>query len=698
MIVKNEEKQLPRCLDSIKNVVDEIIIVDTGSSDRTVEIAEQYGCKVFFREWDEGGFSTARNYSLEQATGDWILYIDADEEIDPSSIPAVRDAIESDFDSIIVFVLSKAAQGIAQNFFIRLFRRGTAHFEGSVHNQVVASPKAAIRPIYITHHGYALPRKVMEKKWDRTEGLLKKQLEEDPYNPFTWSNLVSVHRCRGDWRRVIDTAGEFDSYVWSDVARHSTLSEQRIGISVTQALYATERYKDALRNTWKIVLNHGNNVDAWYWLGDIYNRMNKPRRAIWCYRAYQHVLRKAMQLRVYSNVPIDSWGAIGRSLNNIGAAYKDLGKSEKAFQYFQAATLERPFLPAAHENMQRMFAEFADGDALNVLFIQSQPDRRTCDMAKALRAKGHKVALGYLDTHIDPDIHILTDTFDDAFLVDCSKGLYTACDRYDVIHVHNEPDNVAALISEFRPNAVLINDAHDIVERRQVFNPYLPIMTAVAHRHAKGDVYATPQQMEVAARLYGHDITDCIVIYDYLMDTGELPDKEGRIAGFHIVYEGGMNDSHRLVIDEIKAITETGVHVHIYPKTNQQEYEKLDSKMIHYHDPAIIENMIAELAQYDAGLIPVNDEDCAELYRESHIDPKLFRYLAAGIPVLSAKSRAIGWFLSRHEVGFTYEDTEDIPELIEKLEGIEIDRQKFTMEAQIDQLIGFYRKAKEVIK
>ena len=72
MIVKNEEENLPRCLDSVRDVVDEIVIVDTGSTDRTVEIAESYGAKVFYHPW-EGSFSKARNYSLKYATCDWIL-------------------------------------------------------------------------------------------------------------------------------------------------------------------------------------------------------------------------------------------------------------------------------------------------------------------------------------------------------------------------------------------------------------------------------------------------------------------------------------------------------------------------------------------------------------------------------------------------------------------------------------------------
>ncbi|HVP07398.1 MAG TPA: glycosyltransferase, partial [Candidatus Acidoferrum sp.] len=79
MIVRNEEELLGRCLESIRDWVDEIVVVDTGSTDRTEEIAKSYGARVFHQPW-EGDFSKHRNYSLERAICDWTLVIDADEQ------------------------------------------------------------------------------------------------------------------------------------------------------------------------------------------------------------------------------------------------------------------------------------------------------------------------------------------------------------------------------------------------------------------------------------------------------------------------------------------------------------------------------------------------------------------------------------------------------------------------------------------
>ena len=87
MIVKNEERFIDQCLASVRDFVDEIIIVDTGSEDRTMEIAERHGAKIFMHPWI-GDFSVARNHSLDHAGSEWILVLDADEKL------ALRDAVQ----------------------------------------------------------------------------------------------------------------------------------------------------------------------------------------------------------------------------------------------------------------------------------------------------------------------------------------------------------------------------------------------------------------------------------------------------------------------------------------------------------------------------------------------------------------------------------------------------------------------------
>ena len=89
MIVRDEQEMLPRCLAAVAPAVDEIVIVDTGSTDRTVEIAHEFGAKVIEKEWT-GSFSDARNVSFDAATGDWIIYLDADEVLVSEDVARLR--------------------------------------------------------------------------------------------------------------------------------------------------------------------------------------------------------------------------------------------------------------------------------------------------------------------------------------------------------------------------------------------------------------------------------------------------------------------------------------------------------------------------------------------------------------------------------------------------------------------------------
>ena len=92
MIVKDEEELLPGCLEAIDGAVDEMIIVDTGSTDRTVEIAESFSARVLHFPWN-GSFSDARNAGLDAATGDWLFYLDADEHLIPEDAPKIRELL-----------------------------------------------------------------------------------------------------------------------------------------------------------------------------------------------------------------------------------------------------------------------------------------------------------------------------------------------------------------------------------------------------------------------------------------------------------------------------------------------------------------------------------------------------------------------------------------------------------------------------
>ncbi len=139
----NEEHNLSPCLDSAR-WADELIVVDSGSHDRTVEIARTFTERVFTISWE--GYGAARNYALRQATGDWILWLDADERVTPALAEEIRSIIRADVRGVDGYAIARRAyflgrwirhSGWYPGRVVRLFRRGTARFsETQVHEQL----------------------------------------------------------------------------------------------------------------------------------------------------------------------------------------------------------------------------------------------------------------------------------------------------------------------------------------------------------------------------------------------------------------------------------------------------------------------------------------------------------------------------------------------------------------------------------
>ena len=159
MIVKDEEDCLGRCLDSLKDLVDEIIIVDTGSTDRTKEIAKSYGAKVSDFEWD-WDFSKARNFAFSQATCDYIYSADADEELDEDNRQRFRDLKkdleELDIDIVQMYYCNQLAFRTVYNYDKelrpKLYKRiRTFIWEDPIHEQVILDPIICNSEIEIIH-------------------------------------------------------------------------------------------------------------------------------------------------------------------------------------------------------------------------------------------------------------------------------------------------------------------------------------------------------------------------------------------------------------------------------------------------------------------------------------------------------------------------------------------------------------------
>lgn len=194
MIVKDEEQHVGACLRSAASVVDEMIVVDTGSTDATAEVAASLGAVVHSFEWIDD-FAAARNASLEQATGDWVLVLDADEELGSESRCRLRPLLESiEAEAFEVVQVNVAPEGDPQAFtelrITRLFRNDPRYrYEGIIREQIRPSIERAgggiaTSDLRILHHGYAQKEAQGASRAERNLALLQRAARQDPHDAY----------------------------------------------------------------------------------------------------------------------------------------------------------------------------------------------------------------------------------------------------------------------------------------------------------------------------------------------------------------------------------------------------------------------------------------------------------------------------------------------------------------------------------
>ncbi|MCI0702677.1 MAG: glycosyltransferase [Planctomycetia bacterium] len=202
MIVRNEEHHLPDCLSSARDLVDEMVVVDTGSTDRTKEIAAGFSAKVFDFPWVDS-FSAARNESIRHATGDWVFWLDADDRLGHDDREKLRRLLGSLRDELAAYVMKcrcvsdtpGASETVVDH--VRLFRNDPRlRWRYRVHEQILPALRevgADVRwsDVAITHLGYAEPG-ARGPKLERDLRLLRLEETEQPDDPFTLFNLGSV--------------------------------------------------------------------------------------------------------------------------------------------------------------------------------------------------------------------------------------------------------------------------------------------------------------------------------------------------------------------------------------------------------------------------------------------------------------------------------------------------------------------------
>jgi glycosyltransferase involved in cell wall biosynthesis len=200
MIVKNGAEWIAHCLESISQIASEIIIVDTGSTDRTIEIAQHYNASVFHFSWNDD-FAAARNFSLSKAKSDWILVLDHDEELMSNHCLKLTKLINfSHYDIYYLNLISDSVDKIYRttciNTLPRLFRNHLGiQYEGRIHEQLIQSAekigaKIGKSDLTIIHHGYQERR---DEKFQRNLRILRTEVESNSQNVLAWFHLGETY-------------------------------------------------------------------------------------------------------------------------------------------------------------------------------------------------------------------------------------------------------------------------------------------------------------------------------------------------------------------------------------------------------------------------------------------------------------------------------------------------------------------------
>jgi tetratricopeptide (TPR) repeat protein len=312
MIVKDEASNLPTALWSVKRIADEVVVVDTGSTDETRELAASLGARVLRHTWGDD-FAAARNISIGAAEGDWILYLDADETVPPESEPKILQAIAGKADAYFVRIESgvdSSAGKLFVSFYPRLFRNLKGlKFEGRVHEQIYPSleklgARVKVSDIVIKHSGYTRTTEEMAAKARRNATMLERELAEHPGDALAMFHL-------GEARSML---GEHESAVtcYEDALRASRLPKVVTAVILQNlggSLVKLKRYDEAAARLAKALGGDPSLVTAHLVMASALfgmHQFDKAEREILAYvaKSQEDPKKAKLQLRHEADLPV----------------------------------------------------------------------------------------------------------------------------------------------------------------------------------------------------------------------------------------------------------------------------------------------------------------------------------------------------------------------------------------------------------
>ena len=279
MIVKNEEEFLRRCLESVKKIVNEIIIVDTGSTDKTVEIAEAFNAKIYNFVWN-GDFADARNFSIKNASSDYILVLDADEYLDENS-ELIQENLVTEKDYYIVNIKNYLDSQIFNHQAIRVFRNNRGFiYKGKIHEHLNIEDYEGLTKetakILIHHTGYTSNLYTKKNKHERNLKLLLEEVQNHP-SGYNYFNLGNQYKANGEFDKALG-AYKKAFFLSKDRVYLSYLLDQ-----MGKCLLYLKRYEEGIELIENSIHAYPTYTNLYYTLGELYESHGYLKDAEDCY-------------------------------------------------------------------------------------------------------------------------------------------------------------------------------------------------------------------------------------------------------------------------------------------------------------------------------------------------------------------------------------------------------------------------------
>ena len=358
MIVKDEEEFLAQCLQSVKDVVDEIVLVDTGSSDATLDIAHSFKAKIFRHEWKED-FSNARNVSLKYATCEWILFLDADEVLDKNSAKKMSEVLQrTKYFGFFFCIYNVKKNGFVsgRHYTVRLFHNQEGvHFVGKIHEQIFPMGKLAYSGMSIYHFGYDLEPETIKRKKERNARILKQVLAIRREDPVVRYHLANTHLLLGEYEQAIEHATK--GMELTEVLKEENYLYLATLQVLTSAYCQMGEWDKA--ETWclEALGIRDDFIDALHTLARIYMIKNDCRKALLTYHRFLEKKRliDCEPERGFFFRCLNSWGREAEVYNDLGGIFYENGNLDRAIEEVRKAIALLPNDARAYYNLGSAF-------------------------------------------------------------------------------------------------------------------------------------------------------------------------------------------------------------------------------------------------------------------------------------------------------------------------------------------------------